>query len=293
MAGKGLGAGLGALFGEAAASAAENAGSQYLPIAKIEPRRDQPRTNFDGEALAELAESIREHGVIQPLTVRSTDGGHFQIIAGERRWRAARMAGLSEVPVCIIRANDRKATELALVENLQRENLNAMEEACGYKRLMEEYGLTQEETAEKVGKSRPVIANAVRLLSLPEDVQRLVESGKLSLSHARAILEIPDQETRSRAATLIIEKSMTVRDAEAMIKKLLARKPEKKPAAKPEVDYVAEAEKALAAGLGRKVRILSGKKRGQLVLEYYGSEDFERLYDALLSMRPSDGGNKH
>ena len=290
MAGKGLGAGLEALFGEAALN--ENTeDSRVLPITKVEPRRDQPRNIFDEQALAELADSIREHGIIQPLTVRNMENGYYQIIAGERRWRAARMAGLKEVPVRIIQADDRAAMELAMVENLQREDLNPVEEANGYKTLMTEYGLTQEETAERVGKSRPVIANALRLLSLPADVLALVESGKLSLSHARAILEIPDQPRRSKIAKLILEKGLTVREATAIIKKNLTEKPEKKkPGSEVQVDYVAEAEKSLGQKMGRRVKIVTGKKKGHLVIEYYGNEDFERLYEALGALSLSDGG---
>ena len=188
MAGKGLGTGLGALFGDAAMEEPTNEGT-FLPLSKIEPRQDQPRSSFDEETLTELSASIREHGVIQPLTVRKLDGGYYQIIAGERRWRAARLAGLFEVPVRIIEADDKKAMVLAMVENLQREDLNPIEEAAGYRYLMNEYGFTQEAVAASVGKSRPVVANALRLLTLPESAQKLVEEGKLSHSLARTVLE--------------------------------------------------------------------------------------------------------
>ncbi|MBR2731431.1 MAG: ParB/RepB/Spo0J family partition protein, partial [Clostridia bacterium] len=182
----GLGSGLGALFGDNEPPRQENK-EQTLPISRVEPRADQPRRRFDDAALEELTESIRQHGLIQPITVRSLDSGYYQIIAGERRWRAARAAGLREVPVRIIEADDRKAMELALVENLQREDLNPIEEAKGYRTLMQEYGLTQEDAAAAVGKSRPAVANALRLLSLPEPALGLVEDGTLSAGHARAL----------------------------------------------------------------------------------------------------------
>lgn len=289
---KGLGTGLGALFGESAV--AERAGgSVYLPISKVEPRKGQPRGRFDEAALSELAGSVTEHGVIQPITVRRLDGGYYQIIAGERRWRAARMAGLEEIPARIIEADDRKAMELALVENLQREDLNPAEEARGYKSLIEEYGLTQEETAARVGKSRPVVANALRLLALPKPVLAYIEEGRLSLSQARAILAVEGDAKRLEAAEKAVQSALTVREIAALAKRL-SRKPAKKAPepAEDAVDYVGEVEKKLSNRLGRKVKITLGGKTGKIEIEYYGSDDFEQLCDALCSIDTPDGGGK-
>lgn len=276
---KGLGMGLEALFGESIAETSEN-GSVYLPIEKIEPKADQPRSCFDADGLSELADSIAEHGIIQPITVRKIDGGYYQIIAGERRWRAARLAGLSEVPVRVIEADDKSAMELALVENLQREDLNPVEEAAGYKLLMTEYGMTQEQVSARVGKSRPVIANALRILSLPKEVLSLVSSGSLSLSLARTILEAEGDELRIYVAQEAAEKELTVREVSALIKKLSR---EEKPKKKTDegVNYIAEVEKDLTQRLGRRVKIVNGRKKGRFEIEYYGNEDFERLLEAL------------
>jgi ParB family chromosome partitioning protein len=278
MAGKGLGAGLGALLGDVLPEAGSE-GEKTLPISKIEPRKGQP-------------ESIAEHGVIQPLTVRRIDGGFYQIIAGERRWRAARQAGLTEVPVRIIEADDRLSMELALVENLQREDLNPVEEARGYRTLMEEYGLTQEETAKRVGKSRPVVANALRLLTLPKKALQLTESGKLSLSQARAILEIRDDALRDKAAAAAAENGLTVREIEALLKKWTksAKVKSQSRAAADGVDYYAEVENELGKALGRRVRIVSGRKKGRIELDYYDKEDFEQLCEKLRSLLKKDGG---
>ena len=240
---------------------------------------DQPRKRFDEVAMEELVSSVREHGVIQPLTVRPVGDGYYQIVAGERRWRAAREAGLERVPVKVIDADDKTAMELALVENLQREDLNPMEEARGYDTLIKEYGLTQEETAARVGKSRPVVANSLRLLKLPEDVMELVEDGKLSLSLARTVLELPGDELRSIVAHEIVDKEMTVREAQNYIKRL--QKPPKPLPEVPEIDYLAEVEKSLTSALGRKVKIVNGKKRGKIEIEYYGDDDFEALCQLL------------
>lgn len=279
---RGLGKGLGAMFGDEAFEPFEPESPQEitsLPIVKVEPRMDQPRKRFDEVAMAELVDSIREHGVIQPLTVRAVDGGYYQIIAGERRWRAAREAGLDRVPVKVVEADDRTAMELALVENLQREDLNPIEEARGYDTLIREYGLTQEEAAARVGKSRPVVANALRILKLPEDVCRLIEEGDLSLSLARTVLEIDGDEPRSHVAHEIVRKNMTVREAENYIKRL-----KKGPAPvreSPEIDYLAEVEKNLTSSLGRRVKIVKGKKRGKIEIEYYDDDDFEALCQIL------------
>ena len=288
MAQKGLGAGLGALFGD---DAIEERSGFTLPIAKIEPRAKQPRVKFDEEALYELSESIREHGIIQPIVVRALDNGYYQIIAGERRWRAARMAGLTDLPVRIMDAGDREAAELALIENLQREDLNPVEEARGYRALMDNYGLTQEMTAERVGKSRPVVANALRLLNLPSEVLEMVEEGGLSLSHARAILETPQAAVQIDAAKAAVEQGLTVRETTALVKRLIAGKPEnkeRKPAADG-VDYMAEVEKDLTRSLGRRVKVVSGKRKGRFEIEFYGTDDFEAVREALMTVKCAGG----
>ena len=278
---KGLGKGLGALFGdinEQTETPAEGAVS--LPLQKIEPNPLQPRKTFDPDELASLAESIRMHGIIQPLTVRKLPSGFYQIIAGERRWRAARLAGLSDVPVVIIEADDKKAMELALIENLQRADLTPIEEARGYQQLIGEYGLTQEQVADRVSKSRPAVANAMRLLSLPDELLALVEEGKLTAGHARAILSLKEKPQQLAVAQKVIHLQLSVRQTEAMCKKLskAVKTPEPKPV---EVDYLAECEKSLSRRLGRGVKIVSGKRKGKIELEYYGQEDLQRLYEAL------------
>ena len=280
---KGLGKGLGALLGDFSEEPREKSPYQLLPIHKVEPNPDQPRQDFDEEALQDLSESIAVHGVIQPLTVRETDGGYYQIIAGERRWRAARLAGLTEIPAVIIEADDRKATELALIENLQRENLNPVEEALGYQSLIEGFGLTQEEAAKQVGKSRPAVANALRLLALCPEVLVKVRSGELTAGHARAILTIKDPQKQAQAAQKICALGLSVRQAELLCKNMAAE-PKTKPAVVFQVDYVAECEKKLSKHLGRKVKIVSGKRRGKFELEFYGPEDLEVLLDALMKI---------
>lgn len=277
---KGLGKGLGALLGESAMQPVNQQSPLLLPLQKIEPNRLQPRRNFDEEELSALADSIRQHGVIQPLTVRLLDSGYYQIIAGERRWRAARLAGLREVPVVVIEADDKKAMELALIENLQRADLTPIEEARGYQQLIGEYGLTQEQVADRVSKSRPAVANAMRLLSLPDELLALVEEGKLTAGHARAILSLKEKPQQLAVAQKVINLQLSVRQTEAMCKKLskAGKTPEPKPV---EVDYLAECEKSLSRRLGRGVKIVSGKRKGKIELEYYGQEDLQRLYEAL------------
>ena len=281
---KGLGKGLGALLGDFAEEPQEKSAYQSLPIYKVEPNPDQPRKDFDPEELENLAESIRVHGLIQPLTVREMPTGYYQIIAGERRWRAARLAKLSEVPVVIIEADDKKAMELALIENLQRQDLNPVEEALGYKSLMEDYGLTQEEAASRVGKSRPAVTNALRLLALPDEVRAMVEEGTLSAGHARAVLTLNSQRLQKAAAQKIIALRLSVRQAEAMCKRMAAEEKPKKVKPALTVDYVGECEKALTKQLGRKVRIVSGKRKGRFELEFYGQDDLQRLYELLLAI---------
>ena len=273
---KGLGKGLGALFGdinEQTETPAEGAVS--LPLQKIEPNPLQPRKTFDPD------------GIIQPLTVRKLPSGFYQIIAGERRWRAARLAGLSDVPVVIIEADDKKAMELALIENLQRADLNPIEEALGYQELMGTYEMTQEQAAARVGKSRPAVANALRLLSLSPAVLELVKDGALSAGHARALLPVKDEAQQLSLAQKVMALGLSVRQTEALCKKLSKQAQPAKPQP-PQVDYLAECEKELTAGLGRKVRIVSGKRKGRIELEYYGQEDLQQLYDALQTIRKKE-----
>ena len=280
---KGLGKGLGALLGDFGDEPQDRSAYQTLPIYKVEPNPDQPRKDFDPEELENLAESIRVHGLIQPLTVREMPNGYYQIIAGERRWRASRLAKLSEVPVVILEADDKKAMELALIENLQRQDLNPVEEALGYKSLMEDYGLTQEEAASRVGKSRPAVANALRLLSLNPEVLELVRSGSLTAGHARAIASLKSEKKQLDAAKKVIALSLSVRQTETLCKNT-----EKEPAPKKEevfaVDYVAECEKSLSKHLGRGVKIVNGKRKGRFELEFYGQEDLQKLLDALMKL---------
>lgn len=284
-----LGRGLDALLGDTSLQA-QTGGSVNLPIAQVEPGLNQPRKHFDEESLAELAESIRQHGILQPLTVRRLASGYYQIIAGERRWRAARMAGLEEVPATIIEADDRKVMELGLIENLQREDLNPMEEAAGYRTLIQEYGLTQEEAARRVSKSRPAVANAMRLLALPQEVQWLLEQGTLSAGHGRALLALPTAEEQIAFAEEIRTKNYSVRETEERIRQRLqaAEQPPAEKTPSPLRLYFKEAERQLTAGLGRRVTITQGKKKGKIALEYYDKEDLEVLMQALSAL-PSHG----
>ena len=277
---KGLGAGLGVLFGENSYDEQEDQ-LQTLPISKVEPRRDQPRALFDEGALQELAESIAQYGLIQPITVRKLESGYYQIIAGERRWRAARLAGLEEVPVRVLEADDRRTAELALVENLQREDLNPIEEARGYRALMDEYGMTQEEAAKSVGKSRPAVANAMRLLSLTPEVLELVEKGQLSAGHARALVPVLDPKLQLTAAREVVDKALSVRQTEQLAARLLRKPKHESAKTGPAVDYCAEVGERLSRRLGRKVTLVDGKKTGRIVLEFYGADDREALIEAL------------
>ena len=281
---KGLGKGLGALLGDFSEEPLEKSAYQQLPIYKVEPNPDQPRQDFDEEELQALADSIAVHGIIQPLTVREMPNGYYQIIAGERRWRAARMANLSDVPAVIIEADDKKAMELALIENLQRQDLNPLEEALGYQTLMNEYGLTQEEAAGRVGKSRPAVANALRLLGLCPEVQERVRKGELSAGHARAILQLKSEKKQQEAAQKIVALGLSVRQAELLCKNMSKEPvPQKKEAFA--VDYVAECEKSLSKHLGRGVKIVNGKRKGRFELEFYGQEDLQNLLDALMKIQ--------
>jgi ParB family chromosome partitioning protein len=281
---KGLGRGLGALLGDFDEPKVSDSPYKLLPIYKVEPNPDQPRKDFDEEELAALADSIAEHGIIQPLTVRELPSGYFQIIAGERRWRAARMANLSEVPAVVMEADDRKVTELALIENLQRQDLNPVEEALGYRSLMRDYGMTQEEAAARVGKSRPAVTNALRLLNLSDEILDKVRSSELSAGHARALLSIKSEKKQLSAAQKIIALGLSVRQAE-----LLCKNMDKEPVPVKEpvfaVDYVAECEKSLSKHLGRGVKIVNGKRKGRFELEFYGQEDLQVLLDALMKLQ--------
>lgn len=275
----GLGKGLGALLGDDVMKS-ESSGSLSLPISQVESYSGQPRKHFDEESLQELADSITEHGIIQPLTVRKLSSGYYQIIAGERRWRAARLAGLQEVPVIVMEADDRKAAELAMIENLQREDLNPMEEAAGFQSLIETYHMTQEEAAQRVGKSRSAVTNALRLLGLSPSVRKLVEENKLTAGHARALVPLSPSLQES-AANAIIAGGLSVRQTEALVKRLSDEKKESKKPRNDEVDYLAEAQNELKAKLCRGVKIVSGRKKGRIELEYYGLDDLNDLLDAL------------
>ena len=281
---KGLGRGMGALFQDDTDLFSEKSPYQLLPIHKVEPNRNQPRQDFDEEELQALAESIALHGVVQPLTVRELDSGYYQIIAGERRWRASRLAGLSEIPAVIIEADDKKTMELALIENLQRQDLNAVEEALGYQSLMQEYGLTQEQVAEQVGKSRPAVANALRLLSLCPEVLERLRKGELTAGHARAILSLKEAKKQIEAAQKICALGLSVRQAELLCKNMTKAPAPANPVSLA-VDYVAECEKSLSKQLGRGVRIVNGKRKGRFELEFYGQDDLQVLLDALMNIK--------
>ena len=281
---KGLGKGLGALLGDFDTEVSEKSPYQLLPIYKVEPNPNQPRHDFDEEELQNLSDSIAEHGVVQPLTVRQLESGYYQIIAGERRWRAARMAGLNEIPAVIIEADDKKAMELALIENLQRQDLNPVEEALGYQSLIQEYGLTQEETAKRVGKSRPAVANALRLLGLCPDVMEYLRSGELSAGHARAILSLKSEKKQLEAAKKIMALALSVRQAETLCKNM-GKEPKEEKQPTLAIDYVAECEKSLSKHLGRGVKIVNGKRKGRFELEFYGQDDLQKLLDALMTLK--------
>ena len=281
---KGLGRGLGALLGDFGDETAETGPYQLLPIYKVEPNPDQPRQDFDEAQLQALAESIGEHGMIQPLTVRPMPNGYYQIIAGERRWRAARMANLMEVPAVVMEADDKKAMELALIENLQRQDLNPVEEAKGYQSLIEDYGLTQDEAAKRVGKSRPAVANSLRLLGLCPAVLEKLRTGALSAGHARAVLTLKSEKKQMEAAQKIAAPGLSVRQAELLCKNMEREPAPEKPVTL-EVNYVAECEKQLSKHLGRGVKIVNGKRKGRFELEFYGQEDLQVLLDALMKIQ--------
>lgn len=285
---KGLGKGLDALMGDATLQNQE-AGSVLLPISQVEPGLNQPRKRFDDGALADLAASIEEHGIIQPLTVRRLGTGYYQIIAGERRWRAAKLAGRKEVPVVIIEADDRKVLEIGLIENLQREDLNPIEEAEGYLSLLTDFGLTQEELAKRMGKSRPAIANALRLTALPPAVRGLMVDGKLTAGHGRAVLMVEGEQAQTAFAQKIVDEGWSVRQAEARAKNFTLLPPEELPpqdSPDPHLIYIQAVEKNLSQRLGRKVSIKNGAKKGRLELEYYNVDDLNDLLDQLERIIP-------
>ena len=281
---KGLGRGLGALIGDDSVEVRGNSPYQLLPIHKVEPNRNQPRQDFDEEELQNLSDSLATHGMLQPLTVRELPSGYYQIIAGERRWRAARMAGFTEVPAVVIEADDKKTTELALIENLQRQDLNAVEEALGYQSLMSDFGLTQEETAQRVGKSRPAVANALRLLQLSDAVLEKIREGALSAGHARALLTLSSEKKQQEAMQKILALGLSVRQAELLCKNMTREPAPKKPVTLA-VNYVEECEKNLSKHLGRKVKIVNGKRKGRFELEFYGEEDLQILLDSLMKLK--------
>ena len=275
---------MGALLGDFDEVSSEKSAYQILPLQKVEPNPDQPRQDFDEEQLQALADSIALHGVMQPLAVREVSGGYYQIIAGERRWRAARLAGLKEIPVVIMEADDKTTMELALIENLQRQDLNPVEEALGYRSLMADYGMTQEETAQRVGKSRPAVANALRLLNLCPEVLAVLRKGAISAGHARAILTLKTPRQQQEATQKVCALDLSVRQTELLCKNM--DKPPVKEEPKPgmAVDYVAECEKSLSKHLGRGVKIVNGKRKGKFELEFYGQEDLQNLLDALMKL---------
>ncbi|MER2234979.1 MAG: ParB/RepB/Spo0J family partition protein [Candidatus Limivicinus sp.] len=288
---RGLGIGLDALFGSDLQTEQEEI--RTLPLSQVEPRQDQPRDSFDEERLQDLAASIARHGLIQPVIVRRLEGGYYQIIAGERRWRAARMAGLHEIPVRVLQADDRSVSELALVENLQREDLNPMEEARGYQKLIGDYGLTQEEAAAGVGKSRSTVTNALRLLNLCGPVAAMVENGELSAGHARALLALEDPALQEKAAQQVLQKALSVRKTE-----LLAARWKKEAATAPSdgektgeeaVDYAAVVSEELSSLYGRRVSLSDRKDRGKIELYYDNAEDREALISLLRELKEKNG----
>ena len=294
---KGLGIGLGALLGEAAleddAPKAASSDFEYIPIQRIEPRQDQPRSFFEQEKLDDLTDSIREHGVLSPILVRSLDSGYYQIVAGERRWRAARAAGLTDLPARIVDADEKNAMEIALVENLQREDLSPIEEARGYKSLMEEFAMTQEEVSQRVGKSRPAIANSLRLLSLPDQLLELISQGSLSAGSARAILVLKSQDSMIEAAETIIANDLSVREVEKLVKKLERDRLKSNEENIPDengvqVDYWLEAQDRLSSALGRRILIKRSRNKGSIEIDYYDQEDFDELFDALIKIGSRD-----
>lgn len=271
----GLGRGLDSLFADNSVEEI-NSSVNKLRIMEIEPNHNQPRKDFDEKALSELAESIEQHGVLQPLVVRPLASGSYQLVAGERRWRAARIAGLTEVPVVIKELTDEEVIEIAMIENLQREDLNPLEEALGYRYMMDELKITQEQAAEKVGKSRPAVANALRLLKLPNEVQEMVKNNLISPGHARALLGFDSEDMIIQTAKMIVKEDLSVRDVESLVKK--SKKVPKVPKKQVRDKFFSEVELALVENLGRKVKIKEAKQdAGVLVIEFFDKDDLEGL----------------
>ncbi len=276
---RGLGRGLDALYDNTEAAEAEQKDLIELRISMIEPNHDQPRKDFDEDALITLSNSIAEHGIIQPIIVSPSENGFYKIIAGERRWRAAKMAGLREIPAIVRTYEKQKAAEVAMLENLQREDLNPIEEAEGYKNLMENFGLTQESLSRSLGKSRSAIANSVRILSLPQNIIDMVRNGLISEGHARTLLSIEDDAEKQRLAEEIINGKLSVRDTEKIAgEKKTAKKIAEKKEISPEIK---EMEKRLSDNFGSKVKIITGRKKGKIEIEYYGNDDFTRIMEKL------------
>lgn len=281
---KGLGKGLASIFAENYIEASvQNEGVKTLKISEIEPKNDQPRKYFDEESLAQLADSIKQHGLIQPIVVRESGGGFYQIIAGERRWRASKLAGLNEIPVIVVEADALKAAELAIIENIQREDLNPYEEAQAYKSLMEQYSLTQEEVASKVGKSRSAIANTMRLLDLPEEVLEMLKGSDISAGHARALLALKDKEAIVDTAHKILIRSLSVRDTEDLVKKMnkLYDKAQLGEEETDEedltVDYAKDLERRAMSLSGKVIKIKNKGKTKTVEIEYFDNEDLEDI----------------
>ncbi len=280
---KGLGQGLNALFGDDfSLEQQDDAARTMLPLHRVEPNPDQPRKDFDEQELQSLADSLAQHGMISPIAVRDMGNGYYQIIAGERRWRAARLAGFTQIPAVILNVDSRQAAELALVENLQRQDLNPIEEARGYQSLLEQFSLTQAEVAQRVGRSRSAVANTLRLLNLPKEVLDLIEAGRLSAGHARAVLSLSGEDDQLQLAAQIVAQGLSVRQAEALAARML--QPEKPAVQDENAPYWADCCRTLSGALDRKVRIRPGRKKGVVELEYYNLEDFQTLYDALQTL---------
>lgn len=278
----GLGKGLDAIFHD---NARTDDGAVELNINELEPNRNQPRKSFSEEAMRELADSIAQHGVLQPLLVRPLLSGGYQIVAGERRWRASRMAGLTTVPVLIRELTDSEVMQIALIENLQREDLSPLEEAHGYQTLMEQFGFTQDEISKTVGKSRPAVTNALRLLNLPEELREMLAQGKLTAGHARTLLSFKDESAMRAAAKRTVQEELSVRALESMAKRANAEKPQTTRSAR-RIRYYDEAELALRDTLNRVVHVGGTKKKGVLSIEFYGEDDLKNLLDELKLNNP-------
>ena len=282
---KGLGRGLDSIFADnyIDVSTSKNDGIQTLRLSQIEPKADQPRKHFDEEALIELSDSIKRHGLLQPIIVRESAQGYYQIIAGERRWRASKLAGLDEIPAIIMQTDELEAAEIAIIENIQRQDLNPYEEATAYKALIDQYGLTQEEVSEKVGKSRSAIANSMRLLDLPDDVLEMLKTGDISAGHARALLGLKNKDIIVDTAEQILVRSLSVRDTEALVKKLnkeyekgLLPKEENE-SEEIEVDYIKDLEKRAMHITGKRVKIKNKGKVSTVEIDFYGNDDLEDI----------------